>query len=143
MTGAQRAKHLDSNTCLHTLVQTHLSANHSARVPSQLFINVVISCAVVFRDCLHGGSCPQIGEVTGGGSPHLSCKRDPIKMRDYVDRRITHQSGLPHLPGVPYLHVNRLLDFSFFVLNIRDLKIPRYRCTGAGSVRVQVKCSCA
>ena len=32
---------------------------------------------------------PQIGEVTGGGSPHLSCKRDRIKMRDYMDRRVT------------------------------------------------------
>ena len=53
---------------------------------------------------------PQIGEVTCGGSPHLSCKRDQIKMRDYVDRRVTHQSGLPHLPGVPHLHVNRPLD---------------------------------
>ena len=31
-------------------------------------------------------------------------------MRDYVDRRVTHQSGLPHLPGVPHLHVNRPLD---------------------------------
>ena len=28
-------------------------------------------------------------------------------MRDYVDRQVTHQSGLPHLPGVPCLHVNR------------------------------------
>ena len=28
-------------------------------------------------------------------------------MRDYVDRRVTHQSGLPHLPEVPHLHVNR------------------------------------
>ena len=36
-----------------------------------------------------------------------SCKRDQIKMRDYVDRRVTHQSGLPHLPGVPHPHVNR------------------------------------
>ena len=32
---------------------------------------------------------PQIGEVTCGGSPHLSCKRDKIKMRDYMDRRVT------------------------------------------------------
>ena len=50
---------------------------------------------------------PQIGEVTCGGSLLLSCKRDQIKMRDYEDRRVTHQSGLPHLPGVPHLHVNR------------------------------------
>ena len=28
------------------------------------------------RDCLHGGGGPQVGEVTCGGSPHLSCKRD-------------------------------------------------------------------
>ena len=54
---------------------------------------------------------------------HLSCKRDQIKMRDYVDRRVTHQSGLSHLPGVPHLHVNRSLDFSFFVLNISADKI--------------------
>ena len=53
---------------------------------------------------------PQIGEVTCSRSPHLSCKRDQIKMRDYVDRRVTHQSGLPHLPGFPHLRVNRPLD---------------------------------
>ena len=59
------------------------------------------------RACLHGGGGPQVGEVKYGGSPHLSCKRDQIKMRDYMDRRVTHQSRLPHLPGVPHLHVNR------------------------------------
>ena len=31
-----------------------------------------------FRACLHGG-----------WGPHLSCKRDQIKMKDYVDRRVT------------------------------------------------------
>ena len=41
------------------------------------------------RACLHGGGGPQIGEVTCSGSPHLSCKRDQIKMRDYMDRRVT------------------------------------------------------
>ena len=50
-----------------------------------------------------------MGEVTCGGSPHLSCKRDEIKMRDYIDRRVTHLSGIPHLPGVSHLHVNRPL----------------------------------
>ena len=40
-----------------------------------------------FRIFLHRR--PQIGEVTCGGSPHLSCKRDQIKMRDYMDRRVT------------------------------------------------------
>ena len=42
-----------------------------------------------FRACLHGGGGSQIGEVTSGWSPHLSCKRNQIKMRDYMDRRIT------------------------------------------------------
>ena len=32
------------------------------------------------RACLHGGGGPQIGEVTCGGSPHLSCKRDQIAL---------------------------------------------------------------
>ena len=43
----------------------------------------------VVRACLHGGGGLQIGEVTCGESPHLSCKRDQMKMRDYMDRRVT------------------------------------------------------
>ena len=39
--------------------------------------------------CLHEGGGPQVGEVTCGGLPHLTCKRDQIKMRDYMDRRVT------------------------------------------------------
>ena len=45
-------------------------------------INLKVSC---LRACLHGG-----------GGPYLSCQRDQIKA-----------AGLPHLPGVPHLHVNR------------------------------------
>ena len=41
------------------------------------------------RACLHGGGGPQVGEVKYGGSPHLSCKRDQIKMRDHMDKRVT------------------------------------------------------
>ena len=41
------------------------------------------------RACLHEGVGPQVGEVTRGGSPLLSCKRDQIKMRDYKDWRVT------------------------------------------------------
>ena len=40
-----------------------------------------------FRACLHGGGGPQDGEVTRLGG---------------VTRNM-----LPHLPGVPHLHVNR------------------------------------
>ena len=43
----------------------------------------------VFRVCLNGGGEPQIGEVKCGGSPHLSCNCDQIKMRDYMDKRDT------------------------------------------------------
>jgi len=35
------------------------------------------------------GGRGQVGEVKYGGSPHLSCKRDQIKMRDYMDRWVT------------------------------------------------------
>ena len=42
-----------------------------------------------------------------GGSPHQSCKRYQIKMRDYTDRRVTLPKRVPYLPGVPHLHVNR------------------------------------
>ena len=41
------------------------------------------------RACLHEGGGPQVGKVTCGGLPHLTCKRDHIKMRDYMDRWVT------------------------------------------------------
>ena len=50
---------------------------------------------------LGGGGRPQVREVTRGGSPHLSCKPDQIKMTDYKDRRVA--PGLPHLSGLPHL----------------------------------------
>ena len=68
------------------------------------------------RACLHGGGA-QVGEVTNGGSPQLSCERDQIKMRDYIwTRELPHLSGLPHLPGVPHLHVNRPLQNLLWVI---------------------------
>ena len=47
------------------------------------FIKVLIDMNNTLRACLHGGGGPQIGEVTCGGSRHLSCKRDQIDMRLY------------------------------------------------------------
>ena len=41
---------------------------------------------------------PQVGEVTRGGSPHLSCTRDQIKMRDYMNRRVTSPTWSPPPP---------------------------------------------
>ena len=51
--------------------------------------HVIDRVAFPLRRCLHGGGVLQVGEVTCGGSPHLSCERDHIKMRDYTDRRVT------------------------------------------------------
>ena len=52
--------------------------------------------STVFRACLHEGGWPQVGEVTCGGLPHLTCKRDHIKLRDYMNRRVTSPTwGLP------------------------------------------------
>ena len=54
------------------------------------------TCGKGLRVCLHGGGGPQIGVVTCGGSSHLSCNRDRIKMRYYMDRRVTSPTwGLP------------------------------------------------
>ena len=52
----------------------------------------------ILRACLHGGGGPYIGEVKCGGSSHLSCKRDQVKMRDYMDRRITSPTWGPPPP---------------------------------------------
>ena len=44
---------------------------------------------IKFRACLHEGGGPQVREVTCGGLPHRTFKRDQIKMRDYMDRWVT------------------------------------------------------
>ena len=67
---------------------------------------LVLPTLLPFRACLHEGGGPQVGEVTCGGLPHLTCKRDHIKMRDDMDRRMTPPTWDPHL------HVNRSLGTS-------------------------------
>ena len=67
-------------------------------------------------------------------SPHLSCKRDEIKMRDYMDRRVIPPKRVTHLPGVPHLRVNRplkikitmhILPFSWLAITGSDpLRFP-------------------
>ena len=63
----------------------------------------------IARACLQGGGRPQVGEVTCGGSPHLSCKRDQIKIGDYMDRRVTPPKWVTTPTWGPPLHVNRPL----------------------------------
>ena len=50
------------------------------------------------RACLHECGGPQVGEVTCGGLPHLSCKRDHLK----IERLYIWTGGLPHLSGLPH-----------------------------------------
>ena len=56
---------------------------------------------VQVRACLQEGGGTQVGEVICGGLPHLTCKRDHIKMRDYLERWVTSPTWGSHL------HVNR------------------------------------
>ena len=60
------------------------------------------------RACLHGGGGPEIGEVTCGGSPHLSYKREQIKMRDYMDRRVAPPSWGRPAPSKQALNVSEV-----------------------------------
>ena len=55
----------------------------------QFFRLSVKTKSKALKACLHGGGGPQIGEVTGDWSPYLTCKRDQIKVRDYMNRLVT------------------------------------------------------
>ena len=70
-------------------------------------ILIFIGELYILRACLPEGGGPQVGEVTCGGLPHLTCKRDHIKMRDYMDRRVTPPKRVTSPIWVPHLHVNR------------------------------------
>ena len=55
------------------------------------------------------GGTLRVGEVKYGGSPHLSCKRDQIKMRDYIDKRVTPPKRVTSPTWGPPPHLNRPL----------------------------------
>ena len=68
--------------------------NNFARASHLICTFLCRLCTTTTRNCylrsyLHGGRGAQVGEVACGVSPHLSCKRDQIKVRDYMDRRDT------------------------------------------------------
>ena len=72
-----------------------------------------------FRAFLHGRGGPQVGEVKCGRSPHLSCKRNQIKMKDYMDRRVTSPTWDPPLPWKQALSNRRVCcSLSQFVFGI-------------------------
>ena len=95
-------------TTWETVAWLHLN-NRKGKQRTQRAVNQLVNWeekkANRLRACSHGGGGPQIGEVTCGGSPHLSCKRDQIKMRDYMDRRVTPPKRVTSLtwgPPPPY-----------------------------------------
>ena len=87
-------------------------------------------------DYSHGGGGPTIGELTCGGSPNLSCKRDQIKMRDYMDRRLIPPKRVTSPTwGLPPPCKQALTSGSFMMLQM-DV-ITKWRYTGDWKVTVQ------
>ena len=72
-----------------------------------------------FRACLHGGGGPQVREINHLvgvtrlsiesliWSPHPSCKRNQIKMRDEMGRRVTLPKHVTSPTWGTHNHVNR------------------------------------
>ena len=57
----------------------------------------------MLKACLQEGRGPQVGEVTCGGLPHLTCKRDHIQISDYMDRWVTPPKRVTSLTWGPPL----------------------------------------
>ena len=75
---------------------------------------------------LHGGGGPQIGEVTYGGSPYLTCKRDQIKRGDYVNRRVTpHKRVTSPAWGLPP-PCKQAVRITFTANGIRQLQVDNF-----------------
>ena len=65
----------------------------------------ILSLRDQLRACLHEGGGPQVGEVTCGRLPHLTCKRDHIKIRDCMDRRNVYMFKRKQWWTTAYQHV--------------------------------------
>ena len=79
-----------------------------------MYKKVCCTFVLLIRACLRGGGGPQIGEVTCGGSPHLLCKREQIKMRDYIDRRVTPPKQVTSLTWGPRTPCKQALNLLLF-----------------------------
>ena len=80
----------------------NFESNLSAFLALCLFLLLFIKqnpFTLLLRAWLHEGRAPQVGEVTRGKLPHLTCKRDHIKMRDYMDKRVTSPTWRPPRSG--------------------------------------------
>ena len=88
-TSALQWPRLRYRTFVHNLWSTVVKMKSSHTITAHFPVAPSFCFKVRLRACLYGRGGPQIGEVTRRGSPHLSCKRDQIKTRDYMDRRVT------------------------------------------------------
>ena len=70
------------------------------------------------KACLHEGGGPQVGHVTCGGLPHLTCKRDHIIMRDCMDRRVTSPKRVTSPTWGPPPPCKQALSFPEFDVNV-------------------------
>ena len=77
------------------------------------------------RACLHGGGGPQVGEAKYGGSPHLSCKRDQITMRDYMDKRVTSPTWKEKEARLCKFHNDHGIKMSLCTSAIMQLVCPQ------------------
>ena len=68
------------------------------------------------RACLPEGGGSQVGEVTCRGSPRLTCKRDHIEMKNYLDRRVTPPKGVISPTWSPPLPCKQALNRACFNL---------------------------
>ena len=75
------------------------------------------------RACLREGGGPQEGEVTCGKLPHLTCKCDHIKMRDFMDRRVTSPTWGPPPPSKQALSAKSLIWHLFLIFFFLARKI--------------------
>ena len=93
-----------------------------------LFGRLVLPASWDLRACLHEGGGPQIGKVTCGRSPHLSCKRDQIKMRDYIDRRVIPPKRITSPTWGPPPSCKQALrprpQVSIFALKTKSFSLP-------------------
>ena len=107
----------------------NFESNLSAFLALCLFLLLFIKqnpFTLLLRAWLHEGRAPQVGEVTRGKLPHLTYKRDHIKMRDYMDKRVTSPTWGPPWSGAWKLFMWRFVSheagistFSFrTILNI-------------------------
>ena len=75
---------------------------------------------------LHLGGGPQIGEVTYGGSPYLTCERDQIKIGDYINRRVTPHKRVTSPTWGPPPPCKQAVRITFTANEIRQLQVDNF-----------------